>query len=135
MSAFKTIFRIVWLPNSDSNNISKLEIWFLANRSSLAFSALSLEISLAIFSLVTTTNSSPALGGTSSPVIDAGTEGPASDKVFPFSSTRLLTLFVCSPTRIISPFLRVPFCTRIVATAPFPTSVVESNTTPKAGPL
>ena len=53
----------------------------------------------------------------------------------PFSSTKLLTLFVCSPTRIISPFLRVPFWTRIVATAPFPTSVVESNTTPKAGPL
>ena len=26
VSAFKTIFKIVWLPNSDSNNISKFEI-------------------------------------------------------------------------------------------------------------
>ena len=112
------MFNIVWLANSDSNNISKLDIWFRANLASLAFFDLSVEISLAIFSLVTTTNSSPAFGGESKPLIKAGTDGPASFKILPFSSTKLLTFLVCSPTSMLSPFFKVPFCTSIVATAP-----------------
>ena len=36
---------------------------------------------------------------------------------------------------MVCPFFNVPFCTKIVATAPLPVSVVESKTTPNAGPL
>ena len=94
-----------------------------------------MEISLAIFSLVTTTKSSPAFGGESRPLINTGTEGPADFNASEFSSTKLLIFLVCSPTKIMSPAFKVPSCTRTVATAPFPFSVLESRTTPWAGPL
>ena len=89
-------------------------------------------IFLATASLSTTTKSSPARGLESKPKTSTGIEGFASLILFPLSSTNALTLPHSDPDTKISLTLRVPFCTRTVATEPLPFSNLDSIMEPLA---
>ena len=87
---------------------------------------------LASLSFSVTTRISPAFGTSLSPRISTGVEGPASFTFLPLSSIMARTLPELAPAAIKSPTRRVPFCTRMVATGPFPLSSSASITRPLA---
>ena len=102
------------------------------NCSSLASNLRFSTSSLASFSSSTTAKVSPALGTSERPIISTGVEGPASFTTFPLSSRITLTCPTEVPAIITSPVLKVPFCTRRVATGPLPLSRRASITAPFA---
>ena len=59
-------------------------------------------------------------------------DGPASFTLLPLSSIMARTLPYALPQAIGSPTVRVPFCTKTVATAPLPLSSCASMITPRA---
>ena len=131
-SAFIIIGREVTLPIEICLNISSTFVFiilffcicFLLKRNS--------DIFLALFSLSTTTKSSPAKGFASNPNTSIGIDGRASLTFSPLSLINAFTFPHSEPDTNISPIFRVPFCTRIVATEPFPFSSFVSITTPLA---
>ena len=84
-------------------------------------------------SFSTTATSSPAAGVPFSPRTSTGTEGPASSRLSPWESTMARTRPHSEPATKMSPILRVPRCTRTVATEPRPCSNLASTTMPSAG--
>ena len=99
-------------------------ICFLLKRYSAIF--------LALFSLSTTTKSSPARGLASKPKTSIGIDGRASLTFSPLPLINAFTFPHSEPDTNMSPIFRVPFCTRIVATEPLPFSSFVSITTPLA---
>ncbi len=77
--------------------------------------------------------SSPAAGTSVKPWISTGIEGPASLMLLPFSSNIARTRPYDDPAKTTSPRLKVPACTKIVATGPRPLSSFASITKPLAG--
>ena len=99
------------------------------------FPCLKRVISRAFFSSGTTITSSPAFGVPESPSTSKGVDGPAETIFLPLSLTNPLIRPNSCPLIMISPFLSVPLCTRIVAIGPRPLSNRDSITTPEAGPV
>ena len=91
--------------------------------------------SRALRSLSTTNTSSPEFGIPDKPSTSTGVDGPASLRTLPWSLTICLTFPYSRPAIIISPFFKVPDCTKMVVTLPRPFSKRASNTVPFAGPL
>ena len=85
---------------------------------------------LASFSFSVATNTSPALGTSLRPRISTGVDGPASFTRRPLSSIMARILPKHAPAAMVSPTLKVPFCTRTVATGPLPLSSSASITRP-----
>ena len=88
----------------------------------------------AVFSSGATTKRSPAMATSERPSTWTGVDGPASLTCLPWSSMSARTRPQAAPATSGSPTLRVPRCTRIVATGPRPMSRLDSSTTPRARP-
>ena len=86
----------------------------------------------AVFSSPNTTNLSPALGTSCSPVISTGVDGLATLIFLLRSLIIARTRPNVLPTTNGSPTFKVPFCTNNVATAPRPLSSFASITVPNA---
>ena len=90
-------------------------------------------ISRALRSSFNTIISPPAAGTSVRPCTSTGIDAPASSTGLPFSSSIARTRPKTAPASSMSPFFRVPDCTRMVATGPRPLSRRASMTTPLAG--
>ncbi len=89
----------------------------------------------AFASFLTTANESPASGVPFIPRTSTGSPGIASCTCSPLSLIRARTRPHSEPTTKMSPVLRVPFWTRIVATEPLPCTIFASITDPWASRL
>ena len=115
-----------------SNRLSRDTLEAAASSTSRTFSWRADATDLAIFSSVSTTNSSPACGTPERPCISTGIDGPAASTCSPRSLFSMRTLPLYMPATKLSPGCSVPSWTRTVATGPRPLCSWASITIPLA---